>query len=312
MSLDDQRSRTTEELLRAAKQRGASIRRHHRLGVLAALAVVVAATVGTVAGFAGAADSHKVNVADQPTTSDTATTLPEPVTVTTPGTSPGATSTTVAAPSSGTSVSETTTTSAAQQYCTSDQVALTTTTDRSAYNWGDPITVTFTLSLIGTTPCIIGPGTHFGWHGYQCSPGFDVHDSAPAPGETPVGSFTACTTYAPAVQPFSLTPGALRVVSIPGALNCEDSVAYGCIRPAPDNPPGIAEPPAPGTRQWTVQAYWFWYQAQTLGGAQAGGNSNITITITTPQDSSPTTSTTTPPTTTTTTTAAATNSVAPH
>lgn len=290
---------STDRLRDAAKARGRAIRRRRRQWLLAAGAAV--AMIGLGGGLAAAQPfSHpatRVHISGQPpppsdSTSSTSTGGPG-------DTAPNTTTSTTTAPGMppdktgpATSFAPATTATVPPQVCTPGQVSLSAHADKSSYAWGDPISLTITLSLVGTTPCLVNRSGGAGFHGDGCMPQFYMQDTQPTPTEGLVGPWAQSCTNA-VMGPFLLTAQTPDVVDMGGAVNCDADPDQACGTPTP------------GTRSWQVMVQWSWSTSsgsiQTAGSAQFDFNVAVTgpnQTATTATTAAPTTTTAPAPTTT--------------
>lgn len=280
---------TGDRLRKAAKARGRAIRRRRRIWSVTAGATVVALGLGggLVAATPSSHPGTHVYIAGQPPSpTDSATST---LATTTSGpTSPSATasSTTTSTPlepyGSVSPQPPTTTTGPAPTACSSGQVSLSAQAGQLSYRWNDPISLTVTMSLVGTAPCLVDQAGGAGFHGAGCSPQFLMADSQPTVAGNTSGPWAvACQTAH--FQPHILTTRSPDVVVLNGAINCQADIDQPCA------------PPNPGTRPWRVTVAWDWdAPADSPTYAEAHFVFNVEVT----QSTQPTTTTTTSDTTT--------------
>ena len=264
------RPQSADRLREAAKARGRAIRRRRRVLVSAG---AVVAMIGLGGGLAAALPSShsatRVNVSGQPhsPSGSTGSTL-------TRGSGDTPHATTAKPPVTTGSV-----TSPPAPVCTSGQVSLSARADKSAYAWGDPISLTVRLSLVGTKPCMVERSVSAAWHGKGCYPLFSMADSQPTLSAGTVGPWAQGCTNA-MMRPFVLTAQRQDVVEMDGAFYYED--------------PGSPSPtPKPGTRPWRVSVQWSWTTSPTAIDLAGEAQFDFHVEVTIPNRATTTTTTAT-------------------
>ena len=263
------RPESADRLREAAKARGRAIRRRHRVWRVAASAFVAVIVLGggLAAALAGPHPATRVYVSGQPSRGGSG------------GTAHGTTAKPPGSTGSGLSVPPSAGTARPPKVCTSGQVSLRAQADKSAYAWGDPISLTVRLSLVGPTPCVVERSEFPTWYLHSCFPEFSMADSQPTvPGDT-VGPWAqGCTETM--MRPFVLTAHRPDVVELTGAITC---LNFG--KPCPT--------PKPGTRPWTVRVQWSWTTSPTALHIAGRAQFDFNVAVTSPHPATTTTRTAT-------------------